>query len=170
ARRIGEGLSAYAYDPLGVLAALTLAGPGDPTTIAFTRDALGRETGRASGGFRLEQAFDPLGQILRQRAGTGSHALERRWSWNRAFEPVSIADGLWGGTVYATDANGQVTEARHGEGLPPPRADLAAGLLGMPGEQVEVERVRKMPPGEPGLAVIPSSGTRGGPMTLTGRG
>ncbi len=87
--------------------------------------------------FRLAQAFDPLGQILRQRAGTGSHALERRWTGTGLFEPVSIADGLWGGTAYATDANGQVTEARHGEGLPPPRADLAAGLLGMPGEQVE---------------------------------
>ena len=95
---------------------------------------------KKSGGFRLAQAFDPLGQIVRQRAGTGSHALERRWTWNRAFEPVSIADGLWGGTAYATDTNGQVTEARHGEGLPPPRVDLAAGLLGMPGEQVEVER------------------------------
>ncbi|WP_280953944.1 RHS repeat domain-containing protein [Methylobacterium terrae] len=139
-RRIGEGLSAYAYDPLGALAALTLAGPGDPTTIAFTRDALGRETGRAGGGFRLAQAFDPLGQIVRQRAGAGHHALERRWSWNRAYEPTAIADGLWGGTAYACDANGQVTEARHGEGLPPPRADLAAGLLGLPGEQVEVER------------------------------
>ncbi|KTS12792.1 hypothetical protein, partial [Methylobacterium indicum] len=113
ARRIGEGLAAYAYDPLGALAELTLAdpaGPGEATTIAFSRDALGRETGRASGSFRLAQAFDPLGQILRQRAGTGSHALERRWTWNRAFEPVSIADGLWGGTAYATDANGQVTE------------------------------------------------------------
>ena len=128
----------------------------------------------ASGSFRLAQAFDPLGQIVGQRAGAGSHALERRWSWNRAFEPVSIADGLWGGTAYATDANGQVTEARHGEGLPPPRADLAAGLLGMPGEQVEVERFAYEPtrdiaasdtalPGEPlGRALTPWLSSPGG--------
>ena len=178
-RRIGEGLAAYAYDPLGALTELTLAdltpaGPDAATTIAFARDALGRETGRASGGFRLAQAFDPLGQIVGQRAGAGSHALERRWSWNRAFEPVSIADGLWGGTAYATDANGQVTEARHGEGLPPPRADLAAGLLGMPGEQVEVERFAYEPtrdiaasdtalPGEPlGRALTPWLSSPGG--------
>jgi hypothetical protein len=83
------------------------------------------------GGFSLEQEFDAVGQLLKQRAGraaagafgAASHAktphgnvVERSYSWSKAFEPVRIADGLWGETSYAYDRNGQVTDTKFGDG------------------------------------------------------
>ncbi|MQY49602.1 hypothetical protein GAO09_26595 [Rhizobiales bacterium RZME27] len=145
-RRIGGSLAAYAYDPLGALSELTLSGGGSDANaglteaIAFQRDALGRETGRIAGDFALRQVFDTAGQLTRQSVATrGAAPFERQYGWNKAFEPLSVSDPLWGGTRYSYDNNGQVSEARHGEGLPSPQ-DLAAGFFGLAGERVEIER------------------------------
>lgn len=43
-------------------------------------------------------------------------ALERSYRWGRRASPSGFSDALWGDTSYAEDANGQVTEARHGDG------------------------------------------------------
>jgi RHS repeat-associated protein len=42
--------------------------------------------------------------------------LERAFAWNRSFAPTHVNDRRWGDTAYADDANGQVTEARYGDG------------------------------------------------------
>ncbi|KTS41231.1 hypothetical protein NS230_28545, partial [Methylobacterium indicum] len=72
----------------------------------------------------LASVHDPAGRLVRQVAGRRAlpgaapePALERVYGWNRASEPVSIADGRWGTTGYGYDGNGQVEEARYGDGL-----------------------------------------------------
>ncbi|KQO60288.1 hypothetical protein ASF22_22415 [Methylobacterium sp. Leaf87] len=84
-------------------------------------------------GFTLESRHDPVGQLIRQVAGRGVVAgaqavvaLERAYAWNGAFEPVAIADARWGRTAYRHDANGQVAEGRHGDGIAEGFADEAA--------------------------------------------
>lgn len=121
----GPGKTRYAYDPLGLLAEIAI---GDHAPLAIARDPLGREVMRSTrSGFRLEQAWDPVGQLLRQAAGriglgisplrsAGIARVERRYAWDQAFAPISIDDSLWGGTRYAHDANGQIEQARFGEG------------------------------------------------------
>ena len=140
------GLTRFVRDPLGHIARIEIAardgtdaGPGeadaslgstggDPTVIAIERDALGRETARSSGAFRLDQRFDAAGQLIEQRAplnprdarrtalGTrrdvvpspSQRAIARLYEYDRAFAPVRINDEGWGETRHAYDANGQV--------------------------------------------------------------
>jgi hypothetical protein len=45
----------------------------------------------------------------------GAGTLQRRYQWNNAFEPVSVAEALRGKTDYQYDANGQVINV-HREG------------------------------------------------------
>ncbi len=97
-------------------------------------DALGRETRRASTkGFRLEQSWDAVGQLVTQDAGRGASALDelhaamaapspdsgahRRYRWDKAGAPTGIDDALSGETRYRYDANGQVAEASFGDGF-----------------------------------------------------
>jgi YD repeat-containing protein len=43
---------------------------GDHAPLTFSRDGLGREVRRESGaGFKLDQAYDRVGQLLKQSAG-----------------------------------------------------------------------------------------------------
>ncbi|KMO12276.1 DUF6531 domain-containing protein, partial [Methylobacterium indicum] len=121
--RTGLGAAvASAYDPLGALSELRI---GEHAPLRLFYDAAGRETQRESGrGFVLASGHDPAGRLMRQVAGRRAlpgaapePALERVYGWNRASEPVLIADGRWGTTGYRYDGNGQVEEARHGDGL-----------------------------------------------------
>ncbi|KMO12065.1 RHS repeat protein, partial [Methylobacterium indicum] len=118
---LGAGVTSV-YDPLGGLAGLRI---GEHAALSLGRDAAGRERHRATPvGFRLESRHDAVGRLVRQVGGgvggpdaPAGPALERVYGWNRASEPVSIADILWGTTGYRYDGNGQVEEARHGDGL-----------------------------------------------------
>ena len=117
ARRMGGRLVESAYDPLGALTRLTI---GDAAPLEFTYDAIGRERRRSSpSGFALESRYDITDQLIAQAAGglSPEPAVRRDYGWNAAFEPTSIADARWGETSYAYDANGQVNEARHGDGF-----------------------------------------------------
>ncbi|MBP0583480.1 RHS domain-containing protein [Labrys sp. LIt4] len=124
-------------DPLGLVARLTIDGH---QPLVFSHDRLGRETRRASAaGFALHQHHDAIGQLLHQSAGRlldagfagfghavdldagvaspkAASGVERRYSWDRAFSLTGIADGFWGETGYIHDGNGQVAQARHGDG------------------------------------------------------
>lgn len=117
-RRIGDRLIEAAYDPLGALASLRLDGSA---ALAFTRDAMGRETSRVhEAGFRLDQTYDRVGQLLRQSvAGAGRSAgpvVDRTYRWSKSYEPQTISDRRWGETHYAYDRAGQVTQALFGDG------------------------------------------------------
>jgi RHS repeat-associated protein len=131
-----EQVTCYGYDARGLLEQLKL-GKHDP--LLFQRDALGREVERTVGtdfrsvhssphsSFRLRQSYDSVGQLTEQNvdwpgglgAGPemmrGAGTLQRRYQWNKAFEPLSVAETLWGKTDYQYDANGQVINA-HREG------------------------------------------------------
>ena len=137
-RRIGDGLVAYAHDPLGLIEKIAI---GDHAPLSFTRDVMGRETRRANGiGFKLDSAYDIAGQLIRQAGGfdvasfglgvAGAMAaqaagfapgagsqIERGYRWDKASAPLAIPDKLWGETAYAYDQNGQVSEARFGDAL-----------------------------------------------------
>jgi RHS repeat-associated protein len=109
----GEGLVKIGRDPLGMVASIAI---DDHAPLVFTRDALGRETSRASAkGFRLEQSWDAVGQLMHQRVGTGE--AERRYAWDKAGAPTSIDDAIWGETRYTYDVNGQVAKAEFGDGF-----------------------------------------------------
>ncbi|SCB39946.1 RHS repeat-associated core domain-containing protein [Rhizobium hainanense] len=132
-----SNLVAIERDPLGQVERLIIDGH---QPLAFKHDRLGRETRRASaGGFALNQTHDAVGQLLSQsvglqtasadrRFGKGgdlgsamseaqpSRGVERRFSWDRDFSPIGVEDGFWGAAHYNHDANGQVTQARHGDG------------------------------------------------------
>ena len=134
-RRIGEGgagagVVRIGHDARGLVASV---GVDDHAPFAFGRDALGREVRRSSAaGFRLDQAWDGVGQLRSQSAGHGTSDLDglsaarakagpgtgaqRHYDWDRAGAPVGIDDLLWGETRYGYDANGQVAEARFGDG------------------------------------------------------
>ena len=108
-----EGLVAIGRDPLGMVASIAI---DDHAPLVFTRDALGRETSRASAkGFRLEQSFDAVSQLMHQRVGSG--VAERRYGWDKAGAPTSIDDAIWGETRYTYDVNGQVAKAEFGDGF-----------------------------------------------------
>ncbi len=152
-RVLGGQLVTYDHDPLGVTQRLIIGGHA-PLTRSF--DVQGRERSRVSGaGFRQEQQYDALGQLLRQSAGfdlanlgkglEGARAAQalnldpqraasqasRTYSWNKAFEPVNINDQRWGATDYAYDANGQVEQTRFGDGTAERFAyDKARGTIG----------------------------------------
>ncbi|QEN90083.1 hypothetical protein FZC33_28920 [Labrys sp. KNU-23] len=136
-RDIGGRLVKSFYDPLGAVTRIAI---GDHAPLFFKRDALGRELARESAaGFRLEQAYDEIGQLVRQSAGTSpaprgsglepaltaeraargpaaAPAMERLYGWDKAFAPIAIADAAWGKLDYAHDANGQITQTRFGDG------------------------------------------------------
>ncbi|KQO60287.1 hypothetical protein ASF22_22410 [Methylobacterium sp. Leaf87] len=121
-RRLGGAVVESTYDPLGALTGLSLGGRAP---LGLSYDAAGREVHRGSAlGFTLESRHDAVGQLIWQVAGRGAVpgaqpalALERAYAWNGAFEPVAIADARWGRTAYRYDANGQVAEGRHGDGI-----------------------------------------------------
>ncbi len=70
--RDGEGR--IGHDARGLV---TSVGIDDHAPLAFMRDALGREVRRVSAaGFRLDQAWDAAGQLLRQSAGQGPSDLD----------------------------------------------------------------------------------------------
>jgi YD repeat-containing protein len=82
ARRIGEGLVRLARDPLGLVASIAI---DSHAPLAFSRDALGRETRRESAsGFRLSQSYDAVGQLLSQIAAPAVHGLEGAIAAQRA--------------------------------------------------------------------------------------
>src|SRR5262249_27910647 len=65
--RIGEHLAVYGYDPLGLIASISVEGHARRD---FKRDALGRETRRESAaGFQLTSAYDAVGQLIEQKTG-----------------------------------------------------------------------------------------------------
>ena len=99
--------------------------------ITFKRDALGRETRREVGGFRLAQRYNEAGQLTAQTAGPkspvdigisrlGWHVpsgegtprrsgtVNRIYEYDRAFAPVRVDDGLWGDVRLDYDDNGQI--------------------------------------------------------------
>ncbi|MGK9232718.1 RHS domain-containing protein [Inquilinus limosus] len=109
-----SGTTRFAYDPAGRLAAIGLGAEG---SLSFAYDALGRETRRADPrGFALAQRWDALGRLRGQQAGAagGRPLIERRWDWDRASNPVAIADSRWPTLHYAYDGNGQITHAAPG--------------------------------------------------------
>ncbi|KQT91004.1 hypothetical protein ASG60_21550 [Methylobacterium sp. Leaf469] len=121
-RRIGERLVAVAYDPFGALSGIAIGGH---VPLRFARDVAGREFLRESAaGFRLEQAWDAVGQLVGQRGGREPSpaglppgpGVERTYAWAHDFSPRAIADARWGETTYETDAAGQVVRTRHGDG------------------------------------------------------
>ncbi|WP_156369068.1 hypothetical protein, partial [Methylobacterium sp. Leaf100] len=107
------------YDPLGAVREIAIGGHAP---LRFSSDALGREIGRESAtGFRLEQGWDTVGQLVRQTGGRGQAGLasqapllelDRAYAWARDFSPRAIADTRWGETTYETDAAGQVVRTR----------------------------------------------------------
>lgn len=132
AAKPGESLVGYSHDPLGLIESLTIDGHAP---LSFQYDSLGRETRRSSPvGFHLTSRHDVVGQLVEQIGGCNpaermlhaafgettargpAHAIQRGYRWDRAFSPLAILDGLWGETVYDYDDNGQVEEARAGEG------------------------------------------------------
>jgi RHS repeat-associated protein len=146
---IGGGLSAYVRDPLGAVEQLT---SGD-AAFDFSRDALGRETGRRSGsGFELTQRFDPSGQLIEHRAGAAQTSrlsvsplglnlptpatadsapqARRLYAYDRAFAPVKIVDAIWGETKFAHDGNGQIASADGASGTERFTYDAARNVVG----------------------------------------
>ncbi len=137
-RRIGEGegeagagVVRIGHDARGLVSSVGIDGHAP---LVFDRDALGREVRRGSAsGFRLDQAWDAVGQLLRQSAGQGPSDLDgltaarakaglgtgaqRHYRWDRAGAPVGVDDLIWGATRYGYDANGQVAEACFGDGF-----------------------------------------------------
>ena len=159
-----DGIARYAHDPLGMLSELALGTDG-MERLSFTRDPMGRETGRRSGaGFALSQQWDPLGQLTRQAvqarvgagrpgghpAGPAANGYARSFAYDRAYAPVEIADDLWGATRYAYDNNGQATEATHRAPRTGEAQGVAAkalldpapplGSMGFGDDSIEVER------------------------------
>jgi len=130
--RIGEHLTAYDYDPLGLIGSIAIEGHAP---LSFKRDALGRETRRGSAGFRLDSAYDTVGHLIEQKAGrarkdmavTGSMSgvasatvgpqaqINRTYEWDKAASPLAIIDAIWGETRFTYDNSGQVSEAEFTE-------------------------------------------------------
>ena len=139
ATRLGEHIARYGHDPLGAIARIAI---GDHAPLAFERDGLSRELGRASAaGFALAQDYDPAGQLLAQAFGRrGGAAHRRRFAWDKAGAPVAIDDGLWGLTTYRHDANGQTVEAAHGAKTTRGAGAGAESWRPDPGQAQEAER------------------------------
>lgn len=103
----------------------------DKHTIAFERDARGRETGRQMpGGLRLEQSFDNMGRLLEQRVGnalsytwldpgsplrhhvrTGDEIIKRDYRYDADGLLLSSRDGRWGTIEYCYDPADRVLSA-----------------------------------------------------------
>ncbi|MDR2871941.1 MAG: PAAR domain-containing protein [Xanthomonadaceae bacterium] len=107
----------WAYDLNGALAGLTV---GQHAALQLQRNRAGEEVGRFSpDGFSLHQRYDPIGQLLEQRAGTALPvgkaegalpseavvAVQRRYRYDRAFNPIEIDDARWGRTQYRYSAS-----------------------------------------------------------------
>ncbi|WP_372014187.1 RHS repeat-associated core domain-containing protein [Tistrella mobilis] len=108
------GATGFTWDPAGRLKGLT-AGPG---TLAFSFDALGRETLRQDPqGFTLAQSHDPAGRLTGQRVTGGADArpvVDRRWRWDVAGQPVAISDARWPEQRFTYDGRGQIARALPG--------------------------------------------------------
>jgi RHS repeat-associated protein len=130
ARKIGDRLVNYAYDPLGALKQIVI---GTFAPLDFERDAIGQELSRKSSrGFALTQTWDAVGQLEGQKAGRAPSAqrialpqetalrvgpaVQRAYQWSKALEPVAISDTTFGSMQYGYDGNGQVQETRFGDG------------------------------------------------------
>ena len=100
------------HDARGLVTSIGIDGHAP---LLFDRDTLGREVRRASAaGFRLDQAWDAVGQLRNQSAGHGppdldglgaakakaepGTASQRHYAWDRAGAPVGVDDLLWGAT------------------------------------------------------------------------
>ena len=115
-REMGEETGSKAltigYDGMGNMTSWQLGEKIAPVTLRY--DAVGLEVERRSTeGFRLEQDWDAMGQLLRQHRSF----IDRRYGWTRAWEAEKIEDRHWGEKQYKRNANGQVTGTRHGDGL-----------------------------------------------------
>ena len=159
----GEGFVAIGRDPLGMVTSIAI---DNHAPLVFTRDALGREISRTSAkGFRLEQSWDAVGQLMHQRVGAG--AAERRYGWDKAGAPTSIDDAIWGETRYTYDVNGQVTKAEFGDGFTErfaydPAKNVAGVALQGPGLDASVSKLldwRSTPGGVVQLARGPNGET-----------
>ncbi|WP_147105077.1 RHS repeat-associated core domain-containing protein [Tateyamaria sp. syn59] len=139
-RRIGTHLTEYSYGPSGFLTGLCLNGTD---TLTIDRDPLGRPIAmRGAGAFELLQEFDSAGQLIRQLA-YGPDGFTRSYAWDRRDTPTHITDDLWGATEYQSDANAQITQARHG--VPAGSGmrlatPVPSDVPGFPSETIEVER------------------------------
>ncbi|UXN02613.1 RHS repeat-associated core domain-containing protein [Bartonella sp. HY406] len=136
--QIGQNFTKFYHDPLGSLTQLVI---GNHKPMDFQYNIMGRETQRQShSGFSLNQSYDALGLLTNQEAGFALSTLGRRlegaraaqlrgfdavkaaaqvkrdYSWNKAFEPLSIKDQRWGETHYSYDDNGQITKASSSDG------------------------------------------------------
>lgn len=130
-RRIGERLVSYAYDPMGALSQIAI---DNHLPLDFRRDQIGQEMERRStAGFVLHQAWDKMGQVTRQIAGSSlkqalssptpheaafgfTPGVARAYQWSQGYEPVAVLDVTWGETRYDYDGNGQVIQSRFGDG------------------------------------------------------
>ncbi|WP_372069507.1 RHS repeat-associated core domain-containing protein (plasmid) [Tistrella mobilis] len=108
------GATGFTWDPAGRLKGLT-AGPG---VLAFSFDALGRETLRQDPqGFTLAQSHDPAGRLTGQRVTGGADGravVDRRWRWDVAGQPVAISDARWPEQRFTYDGRGQIARALPG--------------------------------------------------------
>jgi RHS repeat-associated protein len=109
---------------------------GNKHSLAFERDAHGRETGRQMpGGLRIEQRFDSMGRMLEQRAGravsvpgrqaigveahipAGDELVKRDYSYDPDSLLVSIRDGRWGMANYSYDPTERILRAMRDRGV-----------------------------------------------------
>lgn len=112
-RRIGDHVSKHRFDPMGAIVEAVL---GPHEALRFDRDRRGQELYRENGtGFRLDQSYDAIGQLLRQRSGAADETtIDRAYSWTKAYLPAAIRDARHGDVVYDHDPNGQIAAVRDG--------------------------------------------------------
>ncbi|MGB0902525.1 DUF6531 domain-containing protein [Halocynthiibacter sp.] len=137
ARELNGQRSTWNYSPGGRLEALVI---GNNAPLALEYDRAGREVLRGTAaGFTQVQEWDRAGQLKTQLAGRHAGAsqidksdprswledltygnsargfgTQRRYSYDRAFNPTEIADHRWGTTRYSYNENAQVTKASYG--------------------------------------------------------
>lgn len=101
-------VSRWTYDAVGNRAELTTSG----RTLAFTRNASGREVERRMGTHtRLLHDFDELGRLRTQSViGVDGHAIQKRaYVYRRDGHVTSVEDQLNGSRRYVLDPIGRVT-------------------------------------------------------------
>ncbi|MFD3334705.1 RHS repeat-associated core domain-containing protein [Streptomyces sp. NPDC058700] len=105
-RRTPSGAtSTLEYDHAG----LTRYQSGDHT-FRFTRDALGRETGRTLDNLTLQHTWDAVGRITHQTlASPRSNILDRAVTYQADGTPVSIGDSRAGQRSYTLDPASRIT-------------------------------------------------------------
>jgi RHS repeat-associated protein len=116
----GGETTRYAYDRPGAIAKIEHGGQ----TLAFTRDALGRETklAAAKGKVEIESAWDAMDQletrVARAPSRSGEEALrvlsQRAWTYDANGRVKEATDARWGTARYAYDAIGEILEAHRG--------------------------------------------------------